>query len=454
MKLTLANALVGSIFCCLIWSSPTLADDIQEVKAKMPAKLSADVLTYDRLSIFPFNVNLIEHIIPPETQKAVDILINRDNWLMFEANINPNLLLIKNHKISLNNNAYIHKNQRGKVVLGYQNTFWPSQTGQRYWGLTTVEHWSKNNRANNTPTNNFVKNAPILPAGDYVLTVSGGGKQNLIANEKSPAEFEEFRGGVAFHRGVSPNVTMGVGFVYENLLEGFSQFTFGNDRFPLKTTVSLLTGQEGLGFYSHVAFKPANNFIVNYYQDTSKHQFDLNWRMIPGLNFIARGNSKQDSMTTGLKIAINNELFSLFAKAELDNNNWKWNLDSTLGIFQLIYASNQFKRNSEISLNLLKFESFGFQCALFLKHEISNAKERDTEQSFVAWGGKLHSDEKLGRNKYRWAIELGYGSGVHGQGAIASVSTVLPSNLRLKLIYEEISAVSDETKLKFQLSSK
>ncbi|MGF1540521.1 MAG: hypothetical protein ACFCU5_08730 [Pleurocapsa sp.] len=362
---------------------------------------------------------------------------------------------MKNYNISLANNAYTHKSEQGKVVLGYQNTFWPSQNGQKYWGLTTVEHWSKNKtRTVGLPTQNFVENAPILPTGDSALTVSGGGKQNLVTNEQSPGEFEEFRGGVAFHQGVAPSVTMGVGFVYEDLWEGFSQFIFGSDRFPVKTTVSLLTGQEGLEFHSHIAFKPSNNFVVNYYQDETQQQFDLNWGMIPGLNFIARGNSKQESMTTGFKVAINNELFSLFAKAELDNHdNWKWNLDSTLGIFQLIYTSNRLKRNSEVNLNLLKFESLGFQCTLFLKHQTSQAKAGTTEESFVVWGGKLHSDEKLRGNNYRWAVELGYGSGVHGHGAIASVSTVFQSNLRFKLTLEEISAVSDETKLKLQLSS-
>ncbi len=456
MKLTLVNGLVGSIFCCLIWSPPALANDLQQVPSEMPARLSASLFTSDRLSIFPFHVNLVENIISLEKQKGIDILLNRDNWLMFDPHINPNLILIKNRNISLTNDAYTHKNERGKVVLGYQNTFWPSQNGQKYWGLTTVEHWSKNNTQTvGLPTQNFVENAPTLPAGDSALTVSGGGKQNLVADEKSPGEFEEFRGGVAFHRGVYQGVTMGVGFVYEDLWEGFSQLTFGGDRFPLKTTVSLLTGQKGLGFHSHVAFKPSDNFVVNYYQDETKQKFDLNWGMIPGLNFIARGNSKQESMTTGLKISLNSELFSLSAKAELDNNDsWKWNLDSSLGIFQLIYASNRQQKNSEVNLNLLKFESFGFQCTLFLKHETNQKKESETAESFLVWGGKLHSDDKFKGNNYRWALELGYGSGVHGHGVIASVSTVFQPNLRFKVTLEEISAVSDETKLKLQLSSK
>ncbi len=461
MKVTVANALLGSIFCCLFLSSSALgSSDCQEKKkSEIPERLSAKVLTYDRISTFPFNVNLVDRIIPLEDKKAIDILINRNSWLIFDPSINPNLTLpnltlINNQNISLDSKPYTHQDNKGNVILGYQNTFWPSQNKEKYWGLTTVEHWGENNNQEITlPKQNYAEQAPTLPAGNSALTVSGGGNQNLVTDDESPGEFEEFRGGVAFHQGVSQNVTMGVGFVYEDLLVGFSQFTFEDDRFPLKTTISLLTGEQGLAFHSHVVFKPADNFVVNYYQEETNQKFDLNWGMIPGLNFIAKGNSEKESVTTGLKISINSNIFSLSAKAELDNNNqWQWNFNSTLGIFQLIHGSSDSKINSEVNLNLLEFESFGFQCSLFVKHQ--TRQEKENEESFVTWGGRLHSDEKPDGNNHRWALELGYGSGVHGNGAIASVSTVFQPNLLFKLTLEEISAVSDETNLKLELSSK
>ncbi len=456
MKLQIASALFGGILCCLFLSNPALAnyDSQEENQSEIPKRLSAKVLTYDELSIFPFNVNLVERIIALEDNTTLDILINHDNWLIFEPNINPNFTLIKNQNITLDNSCYTHQDEQENVILGYQNTFWPSQDKQKYWGLTTVKHWGDNNDpAITLPTNNYAEQAPILPAGNSALTISGGGNQNLITDDKSPGDFEEFRGGIAFHQGVSQNVTMGVGFVYEDLFIGFSQLTFEDDRFPLKTTVSLLTGEAGLTFHSHITFQPSDNFVVNYYKDETNQKFDLNWGMIPGLNFIAKGDSEQESVTTGLKISINSNLFSLSAQAELDNNDsWEWSFNSTLGVFQLVYDSNRLKRKSEVNLNLLEFESLGFHCFLFVKHETRQTKEQ--EESFIVWGGKLHSDDKLDGSTYRWALELGYGSGVRGNGAIASISTTFQPNLRLKLTFEEISAVSDETKLKLQLSSK
>ena len=459
MKVTLINGLVGSILCCLVLSNPALAhyESQAEKKSEIPVRLSAKALTSDKISTFPLNVNLVDRIIFLEDKKAIDILINRNNWLIFDPSINLNLTLINNQNISLESSPYTYQDEQGDIILGLQNTFWPSKDNQKYWGLTTVEHWGENNNQEITLSkDNYVKQAPTLPAGNSTLTISGGGNQNLISDRDSPGTFEEFRGGVAFHQGVSQNVTMGIGFVYEDLLVGFSQFTFEDDRFPIKTTVSLLTGKERLAFHSHVAFQPLDNLVVNYYNDETNQKFDLNWGMIPGLILIAKGNSEQESVTTGLKISINSNFFSLSAKAELDNNDrWQWSLNSTLGVFQLNYNSNYLKRNSEVNLNLLEFESLGFQCSLFVQHKTHQAKEKEKEnkESFVAWGGRLHSDEKLDGSTYRWAVELGYGSGIHGHGAIASISTALQPNLQFKLTLEEISAVSDETKLKLQLSS-
>ena len=474
MKVLIANGLVGSILCCLYLSNPAIANSHhqEEIKSEIPQRLSAKELTYDRLATFPVNVNLVDRIITLEANKAIqrgfgdfshqllyrgaiDILINQDDWLLGKPNANSDLDLIENRHISLEKKPYTYQEPQGNVTLGYQNTFWPSQDQQKYWGLTTVEHWGgKQNQELTLPQTNYAEQAPSLPAGNSALTVSGGGNQNLVGDEESPGEFEEFRGGVSFHRGVSRNVTMGLGFVYENLLVGFSQFSFQDDRFPLATTVSLLTGKEGFELHSHIAFQPSDNFVVNYYNDETNQKFDLDWGMIPGLNLIANGNSKEELVSTGLKISINSDFFSLAAKAELDSQDrWKWNFNSTLGAFKLIYDSNHLKKNSEVNLNLLEFETFGFQCSLFLKHEIHHPKDKEKDESFVAWGSRLHSGKKIDGSTYLWALELGFGSGIHGNGAIASVSTAFQPNLKFKLTFEEVSAVSDETKLKLELSS-
>ena len=246
---------------------------------------------------------------------------------------------------------------------------------------------------------------------------------------------------------------MGVGLAFENSLVGFSQLTYQSERFPIRTTVSVLTGKSGLEVQSSLRFQPAGNFVLNYYNDKEKQKFDLDWGVIPGLTLTARGNSQEKSLTTGVKIAVHNEYLSLSAKAELDNyQNRQWDFNAQIGRFQLIYGKNLEKVNSELNVNVIKFESSGFQCSAFVKYESQEIKKRD--EYLTVWGGRLHSGEKIGNNQYRWAFDLGYGLGSQGKGMIASASAALQPNLSLKLTYQQVSTVSDDTDIKLQLNSK
>ena len=71
----------------------------------------------------------------------------------------------------------------------------------------------------------------------------------------------------------------------------------------------------------------------------------------------------------------------------------------------------------------------------------------------MVWGSQVQSTSNISKATPSWALNLGYGTGDHGEGLIAKSSIALKPNLVLNLDYQEISAKSDETKVKLQLSS-
>ena len=444
MKAIVANVLFGGTLGCLGWTNSAMANP------KFVTQPSLDTSSTSIISETHFSQKAPLEI--PQTFGLIDriLTINESDSI--------NSLEKSKNNFPSGKKPFIHESEKVDLVLGFQNTFWPSVNKEKYWGLTTVEHWGKNEPQGLTlPQLNYTDSSPVLPRGSSSLTFSGGGnnnlvKQSLLNQDYLSHEFEEFRGGITYHRGVASQVTLGVGFIYEDNIGGFTQLTYDSDILPVKTTFSLLAKESTVNLLAHVRFQPAPNFIVNYYNDQEKQKFDLNWGVTSNLSLIAKGNTQQESYSTGVNIAVKNDLISLSASAALDhNNNLQWKLNSQIGGFRLAYSTEQQKSNSELNTNLINSESLGWQCAAFVKYQTRMVKQE--QQDFVVWGGKLHSAGKIRPNKPFWSLNLGYGSGIHGQGLVINSSVALSPDLSLKLDYQEISAGSDDTKIKLQLSS-
>lgn len=458
MKAIVADLLLGSLICCFITNAAAQANS-PRTEPKSPEKpvfLSSKVLQNDLLPItsldFNNNTRNLDLFFSIENKDYLNNVIDSGNWLFNEHSLTLNSHILKQHNLALGKKPFSHQNKDTNLILGEHPTFWPSQTG-KYWGLTTVEQWG--NQETNQPVKlKLDQNNPylLLPEGTSTLTVSGGSNKNLVQKDNLLGEFKDFRGGVALHRGVSDDVTLGVGFVYDDFLLGFSEISFQPEDIPIKTTLSLMSRDQGLEFHSHVRFQPADNFVLNFHSKDSEQKFDLNWGVVSGLTFTAKGNSDKESLNAGLKFAFKSKHFSFAASAELNNQDrMQWYIDSKLGDFQLKHTNKPLKTNSELSYAFLSYQDIGFHCSIFFNYETRQIK--GSEEYLNVWGWRLNSGKKLNNNKYRWTFDLGYGSGSQGTGMIASVSTSIKPDVLLKLSYHEISVTSDEPKLKLEIGS-
>ena len=446
MKAIVANVLFGGTLGCLGWTNSALANpkivNQPALGISQTSIISASIFSPEALLESSLSLNLVNRILTINELDSFHSSLSSTNKDYFPSGKKP----------------FVHDSEQIDLVLGFQNTFWPSASKQKYWGLTTVEHWGENSTSElSLPQLNYTDSSPVLAVGSSTLTFSGGGtkdlgKQAILDQGDRSQEFEEFRGGISYHRGVASQVTLGVGFIYEDNVAGFSQLTYDSDVLPIKTTFSLLYKESTVDLHSHVRFQPASNFAVNYYNDQKNQKFDLNWGMSSSLSLIAKGNTQTESYSTGINIAVKNNFLALSASAALDNNhNLQWKLNSQIGNFKLAYDSNTQQSSSELSTSLIDSSNWGFKCSAYIKYQTKMVKKE--QQDFVVWGGTLNSTEKITANKHYWTIDLGYGSGIHGKGLIVNSSVALNPNLSFKLDYQEISATSDETKIKLQLSS-
>ena len=459
MKVIVADLLLGSVVCCLIVNAPARASyPIPKPQSSEEEVFSsAKVLQNNLLPITPSDLNFegnnLDFFLSLENTDYLNSVINLDNWLFNDNSLTSNFKIVKQHNLALGKKPFSYQNEDANSILGFHPTFWPSNTG-KYWGLTTVEQWGK--KATNQPVKLQLDKSnlhPLLPEGTSTLTVSGGGGKNLVQKDDLLGEFKDFRGGVAFHRGVSEDVTLGMGFVYDDFLLGFSQISFQPSNVPLKTNFSLFSKERGFELHSHVRFQPADNFVFNFHSQDSEQKFDLNWGIVSGLTFTAKGNSEKESLNAGLKLAFRSDLFSFAASAKLDNqDNLLWDIKSKFGDFQLKHTNKPLKTNSELSYALLSSQDIGFRYSLFFNYETRQLKH--SEEYLNVWGWRVNSGKKLDKNKYRWTFDFGYGLGSQGTGLVISTSAAIKPNTFLKLSYQGISVTSNESKLKLEIGSK
>ncbi|AFZ37356.1 hypothetical protein Sta7437_3872 [Stanieria cyanosphaera PCC 7437] len=498
MKLILTRLLSGSILCCLCLNYPAWAESIysQQSKPTEPIFLSAKTLSDQNYSILAADSDLnyptLKYFLSIDNTKDIYRINSIDNWSVNRNSFSPNLITSDSKPLSLEKAPFTYHQQQGNLVLGFQNTFWSSENKEKYWGLTAVETWGAENNHNLVQSNSSF---PSLPKGTSSLTVSGGGKKNLIEKTDVLGEFPDFRGGVAFQQGVSQDVTVGVGFVYDNLVLGFTQLSYKPSNLPLQTNISVKTGKEGIELHSHLNFKPSDNFVLNlytdeqeqkfdlkwgvasgltltakgnseqdsleaaiasenfvlnFYTDEQEQKFDLKWGVVSGLTLTAKGNSKKDSLEAGIKFAVKNENFALNAIAGLDNqNNFQWNITSQFDNLKLAYVSNTFKTHSELSYDVLTLKDSGLICSLFVNYESREIKKNDEYLTIAGW--RVASGEKFGNHQNSWQFNFGYGVGSQGKGVVASAATAVSSDLFLKLTLQEVSVVSNELNFKLEL---
>ncbi|MGB7519980.1 MAG: hypothetical protein WA896_10150, partial [Spirulinaceae cyanobacterium] len=307
-------------------------------------------------------------------------------------------------------------------VLGSQPTFWRSQEGGEYWGLTTIQRWgftpavafkgggfSPSQRlqatqvgrtivgeaepgtlvqlttgfatsvvaevlvdssgvyrfedipakratyrillfANGQLTDepeiqeaNFSTLPTQLPAGASALTVSGGGRREFRGENELWGSFTDWRGGVAYRRGMTEDLTLGLGLVYDHQWLGLGEFFYQPQKLPLQATVSALVDvEEGDGdINANLRFQPSRNFSLNLDSDRLSNRFNLNWQIFPGLTLTGNGNSRDATLAGGLRVAHSSRYFSLFATASLDiDNNLRWSLNQRLGNLRLTHQGN------------------------------------------------------------------------------------------------------------------
>ena len=290
-----------------------------------------------------------------------------------------------------------------------------------------------------------------LSKGDSALVVSAGTSREVSGNESLIGSFHDFRGGIAYRRGITEDLTLGIGAVYDQSEWILGEAFYLPKGLPIELTISALTNINGadFGIQSNLRFQPARNLITTFSSDIqgqhdSTHRVDTTWQVSPRLAFLLNGNSRDSSLGTGLQYSYSQRDFYTYVRAIIDNNQYlRWNLNTRWQNLQFIQQGNELSTNSELNYTLLGKTSNPTH-AVFLNYETRNS------DNLGILGWRYRSPQRLNDGSYLWQIDLGYGIGSQGNGIVVSTSTGILPAIDLRLRYQSISAVFNDSSFRIE----
>jgi Carboxypeptidase regulatory-like domain len=292
-----------------------------------------------------------------------------------------------------------------------------------------------------------------LPTGTSALVVSGGLGRNVETQRnmetRHVASLQGFRGGIAQRWGVSENLTLGLGGVYDENVRGVAELFYRSPDLPLEVAISALTGNNW-DINADIRFSPTPTIKAIYTTDRFSSRFNVDWRIFPNISLFANTDSRS-ATAGGIQLNFSGRNFFTFARASLDaQNRLRWTLLQRLGRLELNQRGNEIGTLSELSYNLSGNSGF-----LNLGHSLLfNYETRSLSgNNLLTLGWRYRSQERATDGNYLWDAQLGYSVGSQGSGAIATLSTTVFPGMLLRARYQGVSVTSDDSSFSLDLVS-
>ncbi|MBG1270304.1 carboxypeptidase-like regulatory domain-containing protein [Nostoc sp. WHI] len=295
----------------------------------------------------------------------------------------------------------------------------------------------------------FSRVAGQLPAGASALIFSGGLRRGSFGNQSLLGNFSDFRGGIAQRWGLSENLTVGLGGVYDESAKALAELFWQPANLPLQVAVSALTDNDW-DVNTDIRYNPSPNLSAAFTSDRLSSRFNLDWRVFPQLILFTTTDSR-DATSGGIQFNLSGKDAFTFARVSLDTKNrLRWNLLQRLGKLELTQRGNEISTLSELTYNLSQNRFSNSGSALLLNYETQNQNRSDNLLS-VSW--RYRSPQRAVDGSYQWEAQLGYGIGSQGSGPVATLSTTVLPGLLLRARYRSVSPSSDEATFSIDLAS-
>ena len=281
-----------------------------------------------------------------------------------------------------------------------------------------------------------------LSLGTSALIVSGGWKRRLN-NHDFLGEFTEFNGGISERWGLTKDLTVGLGGVYDSSFQGLAELFYQPQMSPLKVIVSGLIGDD-IKLNTNVTWNDYPNLYATLSNDLKSTRYTLDLKISDQLRFYSNGNLNEDQ-NFGLGYSSSSRNSSTSALVNVDTNaRFNWNINQRLGKLYLNHRGNQTSTYSQLSYLFNSYQS------LIFNYETLNSSQY-SDLLTAYWHYNSQSRTRYGENI--WQGELGYRIGSSGTGFYGTLGTTILPGILLQARYEGVSLNSDQSNLSIQIVS-
>ena len=307
-----------------------------------------------------------------------------------------------------------------------------------------------------------------LPRGASALVASAGmghrsQTDNLIGN------FQTFKGGLSYRRGLTESLTVGAGLVQDGSPMMMAEAFYLPENVPFQAAVSAMveptTGKTRVD--ADVRYQPRRNLKMAFNSDRFSQRFKTDWTLGPALTLSAGGDSATKALFVSARTTYRLQGWSGSANASIDTRqNFRWRLSASRKNLSFSNQGSELFTYSELAYRIPSrsggtvVDQRGHK--IVLGYETRRFPEADSLAgiSSASLGGHLataewryYSPQRLLSGQNRWSYSVGYGVGTQGSGPLATVSAAIGSGLSLQMRYQSVNAFSDRDTFQVSLVS-
>lgn len=306
-----------------------------------------------------------------------------------------------------------------------------------------------------------------LSIGTSALIVSGGWKRHLNNNDFL-GDFTQFSGGIKQRWGLTKDLTVGLGGIYDSSFQGLTELFYQPQKSPFRANISGLMGDkinintnlsweqsplkvtlssviaDDIKLNTNVIWDGNPNLYATLSNDLKSTRYTFDFQILKHLKFNSNGDlSKDKNFGVGYSSSSRNSSTSALVNINT-NAQLNWSLNQTLGKLSFNHSGNQSSTSSQLSY------VFNPSQSLIFKYETLNSSQNANLLS-TYWRYTSPMQTKYGENL--WQGELGYRMGSLGTGLYGTLGTTVLPGILLQARYEGVSLNSDQSSLSIQLVS-
>ncbi len=286
--------------------------------------------------------------------------------------------------------------------------------------------------------------ASQLPAGSHALIYSLGVERNQPTGNSFLGAYEDLETAGLQRWGVSETLTLGLGLVYQEQLQGLGELFYSSEPLHLRLALALLTATDP---DISLDWEPSRHWRTRFTSGEGRSRLSTDWQVAQGIRLFSNWESDEGTeLGTQLSRSWGPNVFTSL-RSSIEADKFRFSLRQRL---------HRTRLNLDLEDQEFTWEvEYAFQDDPNRGHFLT-LRQEDRPSSKGSLSSLLYeyeSPDNSGFGDPLWRGLIGYGFGSEGSGPELEFSTTAIPGLLARAAYRSATATSDESSFTVELLS-